>query len=264
MSTPAIIRHRRDTAANWTSNNPVLEAGQLGLETDTLKIKFGDGTTAWNSLSYASGGGGGGVTDGDKGDITVSSSGATWTIDNDAVTYAKMQNVSATSRLLGRASSGSGNVEEITIGTNLSLAGTTLSAAGSIAGSTGSTDNAIIRADGTGGSTIQGSIHSASMNSPGGGRFTDYASSVPRMDMGKATAPWVFMHHQDDQCPYTRYDAALAMAGPDKLMSVKGGIPSGDPCGGGHLHSYLGREEPVMQAVARWILTGEVTRVVGE
>jgi hypothetical protein len=159
MSTPAIIRHRRDTAANWTSNNPVLEAGQLGLETDTLKIKFGDGTTAWNSLSYASGGGGGGgVTDGDKGDITVSSSGATWTIDNDAVTYAKMQNVSATSRLLGRASSGSGNVEEITIGTNLSLAGTTLSAAGSIAGSTGSTDNAIIRADGTGGSTIQGSV----------------------------------------------------------------------------------------------------------
>jgi len=158
MSTPAIIRHRRDTAANWTSNNPVLEAGQLGLETDTLKIKFGDGTTAWNSLSYASGGGGGGVTDGDKGDITVSSSGATWTIDNDAVTYAKMQNVSATSRLLGRASSGSGNVEEITIGTNLSLAGTTLSAAGSISGSTGSTDNAIIRADGTGGSTIQGSV----------------------------------------------------------------------------------------------------------
>jgi hypothetical protein len=66
--------------------------------------------------------------------------------------------VSATSRLLGRASSGSGNVEEITIGTNLSLAGTTLSAAGSIAGSTGSTDNAIIRADGTGGSTIQGSV----------------------------------------------------------------------------------------------------------
>jgi hypothetical protein len=159
MSTPAIIRHRRDTAANWTSNNPVLEAGQLGLETDTLKIKFGDGTTAWNSLSYASGGGGGGgISDGDKGDITVSSSGATWTIDNDAVTYAKMQNVSATSRLLGRASSGSGNVEEITIGTNLSLAGTTLSAAGSIAGSTGSTDNAIIRADGTGGSTIQGSV----------------------------------------------------------------------------------------------------------
>lgn len=55
----------------------------------------------------------GGVSDGDKGDITVSGSGATWTIDNDAVTYAKIQNVSATDKLLGRSSSGAGDIEEI-------------------------------------------------------------------------------------------------------------------------------------------------------
>jgi hypothetical protein len=55
-----------------------------------------------------------GFTDGDKGDITISSSGTVLTIDNDAVTYAKIQNVSATDRLLGRSSSGSGDVEEIT------------------------------------------------------------------------------------------------------------------------------------------------------
>jgi hypothetical protein len=53
-----------------------------------------------------------------------------WTVDNDAITYAKLQNVSATSRLLGRASSGAGDVEEITIGSGLSLSGTTLSATG--------------------------------------------------------------------------------------------------------------------------------------
>lgn len=54
------------------------------------------------------------VSDGDKGDITVSSSGATWTIDNDVVTYAKMQNVSATSRVLGRITAGAGDTEELT------------------------------------------------------------------------------------------------------------------------------------------------------
>jgi hypothetical protein len=58
---------------------------------------------------------------------------ATAGITNSAVTYAKMQNVSASSRLLGRASSGSGVVEEITIGSGLSLSGTTLSATASSA-----------------------------------------------------------------------------------------------------------------------------------
>ena len=47
------IQIRRDTAANWTSANPVLLAGELGIETDTLKIKIGDGNN-WNSItSYA-------------------------------------------------------------------------------------------------------------------------------------------------------------------------------------------------------------------
>jgi hypothetical protein len=54
------------------------------------------------------------ILDGDKGDITVSGTGATWTIDNGVVTYAKMQNVSATDRILGRQSAGAGTVEEIT------------------------------------------------------------------------------------------------------------------------------------------------------
>ena len=46
------IQIRRDTAANWTSANPTLTQGELGLETDTGKLKAGDGSTAWTSLSY--------------------------------------------------------------------------------------------------------------------------------------------------------------------------------------------------------------------
>ena len=47
-----LIQIRRDTAANWTSANPVLAQGELGAETDTSKIKIGDGSTAWSSLAY--------------------------------------------------------------------------------------------------------------------------------------------------------------------------------------------------------------------
>ena len=46
---------RNDTAARWTSENPVLGKGEIGVEIDTTKFKFGDGITAWNSLPYASG-----------------------------------------------------------------------------------------------------------------------------------------------------------------------------------------------------------------
>jgi len=46
------IQIRRDTAANWTSANPILANGELGLETDTGKLKVGDGTTQWASLAY--------------------------------------------------------------------------------------------------------------------------------------------------------------------------------------------------------------------
>lgn len=46
------IQVRRDTAANWTSTNPTLAAGEQGWETDTKRMKVGDGTTAWTSLAY--------------------------------------------------------------------------------------------------------------------------------------------------------------------------------------------------------------------
>ena len=50
---PTKIQLRRDTAADWTSNNPTLAAGEFGWESDTNRFKIGTGSAAWNSLEYA-------------------------------------------------------------------------------------------------------------------------------------------------------------------------------------------------------------------
>jgi hypothetical protein len=49
----ALQKQRYDTAANWTAENPTLLAGEIGVESDTGKIKIGTGSTAWTSLSYS-------------------------------------------------------------------------------------------------------------------------------------------------------------------------------------------------------------------
>lgn len=52
MAVVTQIQVRRGTASQWTSTNPTLAAGEFGFETDTNKLKCGDGTTAWTSLAY--------------------------------------------------------------------------------------------------------------------------------------------------------------------------------------------------------------------
>jgi len=98
---------------NVSLGNFTFDADQtVGAGQDNYVLTYDHSTTSI-SLEAAAGGGGGGVSDGDKGDITVSGSGATWTIDSAAVTYAKIQNVSATDKLLGRSTAGAGSIEEI-------------------------------------------------------------------------------------------------------------------------------------------------------
>lgn len=48
------IQIRNDTRNNWTTQNPVLLKGEMGVETDTRKFKFGDGVNDWKTLEYAS------------------------------------------------------------------------------------------------------------------------------------------------------------------------------------------------------------------
>ena len=71
-----MIQIRRDTAANWTSADPTLAQGELGIETDTSKVKAGDGSTAWTSLVYLI----------DAGDYLTASS--TNTLTNKTVAFA--------------------------------------------------------------------------------------------------------------------------------------------------------------------------------
>ena len=60
------IQLRRDSAAAWASNNPILASGEMGIElpvvnTDPVKIKFGNGIHNWNTLPYQPTGGSGGT-----------------------------------------------------------------------------------------------------------------------------------------------------------------------------------------------------------
>lgn len=47
------IQLKSNTKSGWTSSNPILANGELGIESDTLKIKVGNGSSAWGSLAYA-------------------------------------------------------------------------------------------------------------------------------------------------------------------------------------------------------------------
>ena len=51
------VQHRYDTAAVWNNINPILEAGEMGIESDTGRFKYGDGRKRWRDIEYAYGSG---------------------------------------------------------------------------------------------------------------------------------------------------------------------------------------------------------------
>lgn len=104
------------TTTNWLDT---ADYARIGIATTALGTIVENG---WVDHRVATGGAleggsappGGGIT-ALTGDVTASGTGSVAaTIANDAVTYAKIQNVSATDKLLGRSTAGAGDVEEIT------------------------------------------------------------------------------------------------------------------------------------------------------
>jgi hypothetical protein len=75
------IKLRRDLSTNWSNSNPILASGEPGLETDTLKVKYGDGITNWSNLSYSI-----------VGNATFANSAGTATTATTAVTAATANN----------------------------------------------------------------------------------------------------------------------------------------------------------------------------
>lgn len=110
---------------------------------------------------------------------------------------------------------------------------------------------------------IAGSIHSATMNSFAP-QLLPLLGNLPReFPARSAGAPLLNVHNENDACRSTPYNYVKNYS-QDNLVTVRGGTPEGDPCGGGHLHSHQGREEVVVNAIIRWIKTKQVDRLIGE
>ena len=132
MAVVTQIQVRRGTAAQWSSANPILAAGEIGFETDTNLMKCGNGSTAYNSLGYIGAGDISGVTAGTglsgggaSGDVTLSI--------NTAVTVDKTTAQTLTNKTMSGASNTFSNIGNSSLtNSSITVNGTSVSLGGSV------------------------------------------------------------------------------------------------------------------------------------
>ena len=140
MSVVTQIQVRRGTAAQWTSANPTLAAGEIGFETDTGLMKCGNGSTAWTSLGYIGAGDITGVTagtglsgGGSSGAVTLSINTGV-TADLSTAQTLTNKTISGASNTLSSIGNASLTNSAITVnGTSVSLGGSVVVEASSFA-----------------------------------------------------------------------------------------------------------------------------------
>ena len=90
---------------------------------------------------------------------------------------------------------------------------------------------------------IAGVIHTSSMN------------AIRGLDAKKYANRQLLVHHRNDPCPYTQYSSALASHENygTELITMEGGISTGDRCEALSYHGYNGIERETVEAIKKWI-----------